>query len=201
MGQEVEAAADGDQLGFDLFGEAAQAIDIDAVVRGIHRCAVDLNAVKTRRARAMMGDMSADFSRRHDDRVTRPGRGHEGVEIGKSARSDTDFRKVRLENLGGQFGGDDLDLFDRLQAHFVFVTGITKGGPGAQALRKRGLGFRVHDIGRRVEVDAVMLVNHPVFRHQGVNVVRNAVRGFAVRCPPRWIECNAPRLAEPSFAV
>jgi hypothetical protein len=37
-----------------------------------------------------------------------------------------------MEDAGGELGGDDLDLFDRLEAHLVLLAGIAQRGSRAE---------------------------------------------------------------------
>ena len=73
---------------------------------------MDVQPVEAGAARHVVRDVAADARRRHDDAVARLGRRHEGVEIGDGAGRHADFRVARAEDLGREFGGDDLDPLD-----------------------------------------------------------------------------------------
>ena len=128
------------------------------------------------------------------------GRHHEGVEIGDRARRHPDLGEAGPEDLGGKFGGDDLDLLDRLEPHLVFVAGIAERGPRPETGREHGLGLRVHHIGRGVEIDAVALMDGAVLGRQRADPRLDRVErlaGDARRRPPAR---NPRSLAEPSRA-
>ena len=166
MGKEVEAAADGDELRPNLLGQVGQGLHIDAVTSPVDRCGVDLEAMEAGRTRLVVGDMTADGRIRHDDAVARPRGRHEGVEVGERPRTDADFHEPGLEHLRGECGGQDFDLFDRLQPHLVFVAGIAERRPGTEPARQHRLGSGVHDVGGGIEIDALPLVNFPVLGDQ-----------------------------------
>jgi hypothetical protein len=72
--------------------------------------------------------MAADGGGRRDDGVAGFAGRHEGVEVRHGARGHADLGKAGVEDLGRQFGGDDLDLLDGLQPHLVLVAGIAERG-------------------------------------------------------------------------
>ena len=72
----------------------------------------------------------------------------------------------------------DLDLLDRLQSGLVLVAGVAQGRPGAQVRREHRLGPGVHHVRRRVQVDALHVVDPVVVLHQALDL------GEDVRCGP-----------------
>lgn len=164
MRQKVEAAADGDHLRPHLKGEFAQPGDIDRVAIAVDRRGMDVEPIEPGAAGHVMRDMAADGGRRHDHAVARPRRGDEGIEIGDGAGRHADLGIAGAEHLGGELGRDDLDALDALQPHLVFVAGIAERRARAEARGKRRLGSGVHHVGRRIEVDAIGLMDAPVER-------------------------------------
>src|SRR3546814_4544200 len=71
---------------------------------------------------------------------------------------------------------DLLDLLDGLEAHLVLVAGIAERGPRAKTCRKHRFGTRVHHVGRRVEVEALALMDGAVALHQVVDALGNVPR-------------------------
>ena len=69
MREQVEAAADRDQLRPQAQRILPQPLEIDRVVDRIDRSRMADDAVKPGRARAVMGDMAADLAGRRDDAV------------------------------------------------------------------------------------------------------------------------------------
>ena len=176
MRQQIKAAADCYHFRLYRPGQVAQFSDIDGVAVGINRSRVNIEAVKAGATGYVVGDMATDRRRRDNDAVAWPGRDHEGVEVGDRSGWHADLGIFRAEDLRREFRSDDLDPLDTFQAHFIFVAGIAKRRARSQAGGQRCLGLRIHDIGRRVEVDAVGFVDRAVqfntacdCRHDGIS--------------------------------
>jgi hypothetical protein len=103
--------------------------------------------------------------------------GEEGVQVGNGPRGDPDLGVARPEDLRREFGRDDLDLLDGLQAGLVFVARIAERWPRSQAGAQQGLGARVHDVGRRVEVDALDVVDPAALSGKPLDLALLCARG------------------------
>ena len=169
MREEVEAAADRDELRPQRSRLRPQRRDVDRVAVGVNRGGVDLQAVAAGAARQVMGDVAADAGRRDDDPVAGLGRKHEGVEVRDRSRRHADLRVPRAEDLGRELGRDHLDLLDPLEPHLVLGARVAERWARAEAGGQGRLGPRVHHIGGRVEVDAVGLVDRLVQRDAAVD--------------------------------
>jgi len=129
-----------------------------------------------------VGDVAADGGWRHEHGVAWRTGGHEPVEVGEGARPDTDLGEAGAEDPAGQVGSDDLDLLDGLEAHLVLLARVAERRPGSEAGAECRLGPRVHDVGRRVEVEALVLVDGPVAGDQRRQVVIDLVDRAAGLC-------------------
>ena len=159
--------------------QLGRASDVDRVAIGIDRRRSDLKTIEPGAAGQVMGDVAADAGWRDDDAVAGLCRRHEGVHVGDRARRNADFGIACAEDLGGELRGDDLDLLDALQAHLVLVARIAERGARAETRGERRLGLGVHDVGGRVEVDAVGLVDGPVESNGAVDCHRNGIACLA----------------------
>ena len=164
----VQAAADGDQLRLFGPGQPAQAVEVDRIAVALDRCRKAAQPEQPRAAGGVMGDMPADAGRRRDDRIARLAGGHEAVKVGDGPRRHADLGVSRVENLGTELRGDDLDFLDGLEPHLVLVARIAQRGARADARGQQRLGAGVHDVRRRVEVEAQALVDFAVFRGEAL---------------------------------
>jgi hypothetical protein len=167
--KEVEAAADRNHLRPQLQRHIPQRRHVDRVVVGENRREMNVEAVAAGAAAEVMGHVAADARRRGDNAVARLSSGHEGVEIGNGAGRNPDFRVARAEDFGGEFGGDHFDTFDAFEAHLILAAWISERRPGPEAGGESPLSPRIHDVRRRIEVDAVVLVDRAVERDRVVD--------------------------------
>ena len=175
--QQVEAGSHRDQLRSNSAGELGESVEIDGEALSVDRAFVDVEPVQTSGAGRAVGDVTTDRRRRNDDRVPRPAGGHEGVEVGERAGAHTNFGETRSEHAARQIGGDDLDLLDRFEAHLVLGAGVAERWARAEPRRQRRLGSRVHHVGRRVEVDALDLMDLAIALDQRFDSVGDGVAG------------------------
>ena len=79
--------------------------------------------------------------------------------LARAPEADTDLGEPGVEHTTRKIGGDDFDLLDRLETHLVLGACVAERWSRAEPCRERSLGPRIHDIRRRVEVDALDLVD------------------------------------------
>lgn len=159
---QVEAPTDRDDRRSDPVGKMSQSVEVDRAPIGVDGCLVDLEPAQTGGTRPAMGDVSGDGGGWRDDRITGPGAGHERIQVRHRTRPDPDLDEGGGEHLGCQLGGDDLDLLDRVETGLVLVAGMTERGSRTQTGRQQRLGTRVHHVRRRVEVQALVIVDASV---------------------------------------
>ncbi|MGB1682084.1 MAG: hypothetical protein ACPHFO_07070, partial [Acidimicrobiales bacterium] len=80
------------------------------MVIGINRCFVNLQSVESGGARTVVGDVSGDRCRRHDDRVAGFRCCHENHQVGHGPGGHAEFDEPSVEDLRCQLRCNDFDL-------------------------------------------------------------------------------------------
>ena len=176
MFEQVEAAPDGDQLRVLFSGQIAQTIKVDRIAIGRDRGLQAAQPKQTGASWSVMCHMPADAGGRRDDGIPRFAGRHEAIEIGQRPGSDADLGIFCVENFCCEIGCDHFDLLDRLQPHFVFVTGMAKRRPGAETGRQQGFGLWVHHVCSRIEVEALLFVNNAIFLTECMDALQESGR-------------------------
>ena len=122
----IEARPDCNQLWLFDLRQYHQRIGINCVPIRQNGGGNDPQSIKTRASRHVVRRMTADRRGGCDDRITGFACRHEPVKVGDRTGRDADFCKICIEDFGTEGGADDFDFFNRLQPHFIFVTGIPK---------------------------------------------------------------------------
>ena len=200
MREEIKAATDGDELWSDVSGKLVQLIQINRIAICIDRSGMNLKAIEPGTPSVMVGDMTGDPGWRNNDRIARLTGRHECIEVGQCARRNPDFRTIGPENTCGKFSGDHLDFFNCLQSHFIFSTRIAKRGSLAKPHCQHGCGFGVHDIGGRVEVEALALMNFTVAHDQGIYLICILCGRAGHRCSSDFLNAIFAKGGNPSAA-
>jgi len=97
--EQVQAAADGDQLWPLGQGQLSQRVQINAIARHIHRRRHAAQAIKPRTARAVVGHMPTNGGRGRDNGITGFADGHKAIEIGQCPRGHAAFCIFGLKHL------------------------------------------------------------------------------------------------------
>ena len=97
IGEQAEAAGDGDQLRLQALRLAPQPVQIDGHARAVIGHGMGLDAVESGGARLVMGDMAAHLGAEGHDAVVRLGGRHEAVEVAERAGSHAQFGIGRAE--------------------------------------------------------------------------------------------------------